>query len=149
MCRKSNPFNVVMMKRDDFKDVEILQSQITKQSVKGSKFSDGRVFVFSEEFKMGFGIKSAYNVDQPYRVKLQKGRGNTYNPAQFDLSNISLPCKYNKPVSLSKEKCEDIQELSNYIPPSHRDYFSAIISKQGAEQTVDDAKEEDENVLDY
>ncbi|KAJ4437271.1 hypothetical protein ANN_17408 [Periplaneta americana] len=95
-----------------------------------------------KEFKIGFDIKSAHSMDTHYWVKLQKGRGNVYDPIQFDLSKVFLPNKYNKPVALSREKREDIQELSNYIPPSHRRYFSAIISGQQDERLIDMAIEE-------
>lgn len=150
ICRKNNPFEVVIMTREEFRDVDILQSHTTKRKVKGAKFSEGKVFVFSDSYKMGFGVKTTYNMEVPHFVNLQKGRGKNYDPIQFDLSKVTLPNKYNKPVSISQEKLADIRELISYIPVSHHGYFNAIFAGQeDSHAQSSDTIEKDDDLLDY
>ena len=38
ICRKKNPFNVILMTRENFKDFSVLQSHITKRKVQAQNF---------------------------------------------------------------------------------------------------------------
>ncbi|KAJ9592032.1 hypothetical protein L9F63_001411 [Diploptera punctata] len=130
------------MRREDFKDVQILQDHITKRQVLGAKFSEGRVFVFSNNYKMGFGIKPAYNTEQPYNINLQKGSGKMYDQNNFNLSSITLSEKYTKPLVISPEELADIRALLSYIPVTQYGYFNIIFS---AQETLNSLSQEEED----
>lgn len=110
-ARKTNPFTVIKMRRDSFLNFDALQVQVTKRGVNKAGFKDGKVFIFHENYKMGFQIKKVYETCEPVDVKLQKGRANVYNQESFFLPSIPLVSKYQKPVKLTPSRCERPHEV--------------------------------------
>ena len=148
--RTTRPFNVVSMDRQWFLDVEILQTKITNRSRNGAIFSNGKVFIYTDNYKQGFGIKAAYHQEDFTKVKLQKGRSNVYNNNTFDLSKIHPSPKYQTPVKLNEKKLQDVKALLTYIPTHHKPFMEDLITEQGGLKDVGYVNEDhDDDILDY
>ena len=100
---------------------------------------------------MGFGIKPAYNTEEPYQINLQKGRGKEYQHDRFNISAMSLPNKFMKPMTISPEQLADIRALLCYIPVTHHAYYNGIFSGQEDVQQLAAGEEEVEvdDLLNY
>ena len=149
--RRTNPFKVINMEREWFLDIEVLQTWITNRSRTGAIFSNGKVFIFDENYKQGFGIKATYNQLDVTNVKLQKGRLTTYNSHLFNLATIRPPIKYETPVKLTEMKLEDIKTLLPLIPPEHRSFMDDLIAEQEGltDMVYVDDHDPDDDFIDY
>ncbi|KAJ9591806.1 hypothetical protein L9F63_001623 [Diploptera punctata] len=139
------------MKKEDFKDIQIVQDHIRKRQVLATSFRKAKCSFFSNNYKIGFGIKLAYNTEEPYNINLQKGRGKMYDQNHFNISSIALSKKYTKPLAISSEKLADIRELLSYIPATHHGYFNSIFCAQETLNRLSQEEEDevDENFLNY
>ena len=141
-----NPFKVVKMEITDFLDFGVMQNVISKRTLQNVSFKDGRVFSFSNEYKLGYATKPNYNVTEPEKVQLQKGRSKQYNAEILDRSKIVLPVKYGSHVHLSAEKLADIKSALTYVPVHHKEFFNNIIAMHDCEEVHlenDDVGDED------
>lgn len=69
-CRITRPFTVVRMTRELFLDVGVLKNYMTKHSLQSNaSFADARVFCFSSEYKMAYGIMMMYDQNETTYVK--------------------------------------------------------------------------------
>ena len=158
-ARQGRPFNVVKMSSEQFLDLQPLQSKLTKTQVAKAKFKEGRMFKFSAEFKQGMAIWQSYSdeIETPTQVRLQKGRRETYDPATFDLTSVSLPVKYPEGVQLSLEKLADLNHLLAFVPLGYKQWFIDLFAAQGmlAAACVEDLDDPDDperledDLLDY
>ena len=149
------------MQQSMFFDFNVLQDVIVKRkSPYGGKFSDGKIFEYSNEFKEGYAIKSAYaefaTSTKIMLQKLPKGEKHDpnadnvtsiYDPNIFNLS-LTPPILYTAAIKISKEKLKDIKELLPYIIPSEKEYFNKIITNQDNSE-VFDRNDADSDGVDY
>ena len=157
--RRERPFNVVKMSSDQFLDLQPLQSKVTKSQVAKSKFKEGRMFKYTEEYKQGMYIWQSYSheIEHPTEVKLQKGRRTTFDPTTFDLTSVDLPVKYPEGVQLRPEKLNDLNHLLPFVPLEYKPWFQDLFAAQGLLAAAGDDGEEDpddpdlleDDVLDY
>lgn len=151
-------FCVVEMKRDNFFDLQPLQSLCTKGQVSKAGYKNGRMFKYAADFKQGMKVWQTYNDDfvSPIPVQLQKGRSTVYDPSSFDLTTVDLPLKYPEGVRLKKEKLADLKYLLSYIPLGHKSWYEELFQAQGVadapaaeDDDPDDPDHIEDDVLDY
>ena len=145
-------FNVVEMEKDSFFDLQPLQAMCTRTQVLKSKFKDGKMFKFSQDFKQGFGIWQSYNteIDSTKNIKLQKGKGSAYKPEVFDLTTVNLPLKYPEGVKLKKEKLNDLSYLTRFLPITYQGWYTDLFTAQGRiSENLENQEEDEDDVLDY
>ena len=150
-CRRTKPFIVQNMTRNQIVDIEVLQATITNRTKTLCNFSKGKVFVFDANYKQGFTIKSSFNDTDPAKVRLQKGRKQFYDSNIFDLGKQNLPQKYTSPIKLNVKKLEDLQAMLLYIPPHHKAFTEDLITEQQNLSDLYDKDDHDPNddLLDY
>lgn len=156
-ARREHPFNVVQMTGEQFVDLQPLQSKCTKTQVAKSGYKEGRMFLYTEEYKQGMSIWQTYvdDIGTPLQVKLQKGRGAAYDPRNFDLTTIDLPAKYPQGVVLRPEKLADLSHLQSFIPLEYKPWYNDLFAAQGllaagaAEDNPDDPDTLEDDFLDY
>ena len=158
-ARRDSPFTVIEMESDSFINLDPLQEKCSKTQLCRAGFKDGRMFQYSENFKLGIAIWKHYSEDiaSPVNVKLQKGRGSTYNQANFDLTSVNLPLKYPNGVKLRNEKLNDLEHLLRFIPLGYRTWYDDLFAEQGLLATQggdtamdpDDPEGVEDDILDY
>nr|CAD7394437.1 unnamed protein product [Timema cristinae] len=88
----------------------------TKTHLTGAKFKEGAEFEFNQNYKQGFYIHKAYNLeDVKLPIKLQKGKSPTYNAQTFNLGNEEINQLYDSPVVVAPGKLKDIRDLLPYL----------------------------------
>ncbi|KAK4295595.1 hypothetical protein Pmani_031852 [Petrolisthes manimaculis] len=141
------------MDRDTFFDLDALQGACTKAQMAKAGFKNARMFQYTAEYKMGFRVCLAYfedHFDLPTYVKLQKGRGATYQREKFDLSAIDLQLKYPEGVKLKDDKLADLNFLLRFVPVGHRWWYNDLFAAQGALTAQEDEDPDDpDDVLDF
>ena len=139
------------MSRSQFVDIEVLQATITNRTKTLCKFSKGKVFVYDAIYKQGFSIHHSFNNTDPVKVRLQKGRKQSYDCNIFYLKNQNLPQKYISPIKINVKKVEDLQVLLLYIPPHHKAFIEEVIAEQLNPSDLHDNDDHDPNddFLDY
>lgn len=117
-CRTVNPVTVVEMDTNEFVDLQPLQKSVTKTHLSKAGYKEGRMFLYSSNFKQGMKIWQSYNEDigSPTEVQLQKGKVAAYNEENFDLTKIDLQPKYPSGVRLKQNKLDDLNHLARFIP---------------------------------
>ena len=152
-ARREHPFEVIEMDRDTFFDLDALQGACTKAQMAKAGFKNARMFQYTAEYKMGFRVCLAYfedHFDLPTYVKLQKGRGATYQREKFDLSAIDLQLKYPEGVKLKDDKLADLNFLLRFVPVGHRWWYNDLFAAQGALTAQEDEDPDDpDDVLDF
>lgn len=150
-CRRKNQFCVVQLRQDMIFNFSNFQKKITKMQMAGAKFKDGKIFEFTNNFKQGFYIHSAYNLDVKTAVKLQKGKVKNYDPDHFHLASETLTRLYSAPIKIPAPKLKDIQDLLPYVPLPWSRYFTNIIASQDAATNKSTENEDvmDDDQIDY
>ena len=146
-CRTKRRFKVVELTQDLGMNFTVLQKLISKSQLLGAKFKDGRMFEFNQNYKQGFYIHKAENLDVKVPVKLQKGKGPSYNMEKFNLGNEDLSQLYD-----SSAKLQDIKDLLPYVPLPWSRYLTNILEKQRDTRTSltqEDGEDNDDDLLDY
>ena len=149
-------FKVVEVMQEMIRDIDVLQTKITKRKSNQLNFSDARRIVLDVSYSEGFKIQEDYEEDgSMHLVRLMPGK-KKYDRKTFDLSLIDLPRKYDTPIRLAPEKVRDLKDLLIYIHPQEKaNYFRDIIDKQervplsDPDSDSDDEGEVQDNVLDY
>lgn len=156
---RERPFNVVKMNSDQFLDLQPLQSKVTKSQVAKAKFKEGRMFMYSQDYKQGMYIWKSYadEIEHPTEVKLQKGRRPNFDRTTFDLTSVDLPVKYPEGVQLRPEKLNDLNHLLAFVPLEYKAWFQDLFAAQGLlaaagvceEENPDDPDHIDDDVDDF
>jgi hypothetical protein len=157
-ARTTRPFNVIQMKRNDFKNYSDLQKYVTRRK---AKFKDAKVLIYRSAYKQGYEISNSFTFDRNSvdKVPLQKGKKKSYDNVAFDLSKITLELSYEGPILLSKEKCQDVKDLLPFVPQHYKTFLDNVIheqqelhSRQASDVADDDDLEEndfDDDEQDY
>ena len=149
-------FKVVEVTQEMVRDIDVLQTKITKRKSSQLNFSEARRIVFDVHYSEGYKLQKDYEDDgQLHPIRLMPGK-RKYDKKLFDLSLVDPPRKYNTDIRLAPEKVKDLKDLLIYIYPYEKTlYFRDIIHKQetlSLTDSVDVYEEEGEiqdNVLDY
>ncbi|MPC80010.1 hypothetical protein E2C01_074573 [Portunus trituberculatus] len=135
------------MTDEQFVDLQPLQSKCTKTQVAKSRYKEGRMFMYTEEYKQSMRIWQTYVDD--------KGRGAAYDLRNFDLTTIDLPVKYPQGVVLRPEKLADLNHLLSFIPHKYKPWYNDLFAAQGllaagaAEDNPEDPDTLEEDFLNY
>ena len=129
-CSTHNIFYVIEMKNDSFFDFDCLHKGVARQVFLENVFQNARCLIFSEDYKIGFKIKSQFACENPIRVKLQKGKSNKYEPSKVNLAAISLPLKYPNGIKITAAKLSDLKDLCKLVPQSYQSFYQEIFRKQ-------------------
>jgi len=118
-ARRTNPFTVHQMMRDDFVTFEKIANCTVnrKVTVAGTKVNFRKVtqFKFNKELKCGMCIKYTHDENENWQqVNLQK-RGRQY-------------VKYTDVRPIAKNKLDDVTSLLAYVPPVFHAFYSSIVS---------------------
>lgn len=144
--RRKNKFHVVEVKQEMVKDIDVLQTMVTKNKLTGAKFKEGKIFEFSKEYKVGFKIQQFYNTNLPKEVQLQKGKNRTYNQTLFNLASTELPQKYTAPLKLTEEKQKDLQDLLPFVPLPYKSELEEALRGEQENLEIPEVNDDDDNI---
>ena len=138
-AKPGKPFRVVKMKQNMFKNFDKLQKLIVnrKPADHDINFSDGKIFTFSSDYKLGYHIKTHYsNLLPPVPVILQRegvARKGSKKPTLYlDSFNlfVDLDPLYDAPVKLSSAKLDDIKCLLEHVKYNEKEFLQGVVNSQ-------------------
>ena len=146
------PYSVVQMERDDFKDLSVLLTHVTRRKTTQSAFSKSAQIIVSSHYKEGYLLKDSYGLtdNDAVKVRLMPGRAQ-YSPRDFNLASYNLPTKYTPARLLQREKIRDLGYLmQHYITSAaNRTWWEEMLREQ--QDLLDNPVEvrvEEEEILD-
>ncbi|XP_076035920.1 uncharacterized protein LOC143021926 isoform X2 [Oratosquilla oratoria] len=126
-ANRVHPFRVIEVKREFFKDYDVLQKTVSWAGMKDAGLLDARVLCYSNNYKAGFQIQSDYGgIMSQKKVNLEKKK----DKGKLNLSTFNLPSKYPDTVLLSKEKLADLKSLMMHVDPLYKPFYTTLISEQ-------------------
>ena len=143
-CRRTNPFIVTEMKREDFVNVKDLKSYIVNRkinkrkgkvdwlSIRWIRVTKDKPFAF--QYRYSLNELEAWNEIDLSRKR--RGR-------PVDIGRVRIPELYDGPLKLKKEKMSDLMSLLAYIPPHYHDFYKQL--QASSSPSVGDEDSGDEN----
>lgn len=121
---EKNPFEVCMMKQEDFIDLNELLKRNMTDDISKLNFKDIHVFLYSWQNMNSIAIKHFVN-EEPKQVNLaRKGmRSNVY------VSFKDLKPFYSNPIKLNPLKVRDLKTLLKHIPSKDHEWYLKIIEQ--------------------
>lgn len=126
-CKTRNPFQLYKMQRNDFVSTDLLEKAVTrrKNNTNNDKVCWLQIqwlhFKKSEPYKIFY--KETLNEAFPFEVidllPSKKGRAT-------DFKNIKLPVLHQSSLRINAKKKKNMEELYQFIPPLHQDFFKKI-----------------------
>ena len=126
-CRSKNPFALYKMNREDFFSIQVLENLVTRRNKNENNNQVSWLKIqwlhFERDKPYKIFYKETLNQDYPFEILniLPNRKG-----APKYLKNIQLTTLYSDPLKISAKKKKDMQELYQFIPPCHQEYFKKI-----------------------
>lgn len=142
-----NPFEVVKMQQEDFKDYNSLKQYVTRRNPTHVRFIDACYFRVSHTNKSGYLCDNTYTtLREGGGEQVRVGKGSDPRADEtLNLSQYNVPRKYERLIPLSKPKLNDLKVLvGDLVPPYiRRRYWDAILEmapEQNGRHGADDSE---------
>ncbi|KAG0726255.1 hypothetical protein GWK47_036985 [Chionoecetes opilio] len=119
------------MRQQDFFDMGVLKKHVVnrRSNNESASFIEARMFVFSQSYKEGYYIRMAYSDAPLIPVRLMPGK-RSFSQNLFNLSDTTLPQKYDAPIPLKAAKVVSLKCLLAFIDTMKYPYIKDLLSHQ-------------------
>lgn len=142
-CKRTNPFEVTVIKREDFFSFKILEETITKK-----KFTD-------EKENVSFCKVCVFRFDNesPNIMKIKHFLNESFKNVNVGKRGIRKQCladclkqKYAEPIKLNPKKLSNLSLLLPYIPEINHQFYLEIGAKNFVRQEIEEPSTEIEHM---
>lgn len=134
-ARPKNPFKVVYMDQDDFKDFSAAENNLNKEELKVTKYLWFRI---DSDDPMCVKVRESHNIlrpmitisltksQEPEPGRKKRGR-KPVKPIKENIKNINeLKPMYSGPLPISSLKKENLLDMCQYLPPEKRSFYENL-----------------------
>lgn len=143
-CRSRKPFVVYEMQKDDFYGSKSLEDAVIRRKKNKDNAPVAWLKIqwlhFEKNKPYKIFYKETLNEDIPFDVIDLLPNNRKGAPKQF--KNIALSPLYESSLPINDKKKKDMEELFQFIPPIHQQYFKDIIA-DGSVEDIGALEEED------
>lgn len=127
----SSQYQVVRMSQQDFLNINVLKQCVVnrKPSNESVSFINARKFAFKQSYKEGYFIGMTYSDAPLTPVRLMPGK-RSFSQNLFNLSQTTLPQKYDGPIILNAGKLASLKHLLAFIDTEKYPYIKELLSHQ-------------------